>query len=160
MDRETHARCVVNPSGLDASLDVPRDPSTKNQVFSADCVRRTQDQHAQPKVIGEHTENCTRQVPHAHIMPASMTAHSYAGLPNSVNKLLRTTIHVASGRVVMPATCTTRSAMLITNSAYCESNALAAKPFLQHPILRLKELNDDQLMAMHTACYERQEKRQ
>jgi hypothetical protein len=47
-------------------------------------------------------------------------------------------------------------------SAFCisESNALPTQPLLQELVLGLQKFDDDQLMAMHPARYDHEQKRQ
>ena len=77
----THASRVIDSSGLDVPLDILSKLSTKDQILSADGIRRMQEQDAQPEDVGEHTEDCVHQAPHALIMPDSTSACSHAGSP-------------------------------------------------------------------------------
>jgi hypothetical protein len=60
---------VIDASGFDTALDIPRELSAKNQILSADRVGRAQERDDQPQDVRGYPNECSRQLHHALIMP-------------------------------------------------------------------------------------------
>ena len=68
---EVHASRVIHASRLDTTLDIPRQLSAQDQILNADCAGRAQERNAQPQDVREDSDDCSRQLQHALIMPES-----------------------------------------------------------------------------------------
>ena len=62
---------VLDSSGLDTALDIPRELFAKNQILSAERTGRAQERDDQPHEVLGYSDDRSRQLQHAHIMPES-----------------------------------------------------------------------------------------
>ena len=62
---------MTDSSSLDASLDIPRTLSAKDQILRSNRGLQAKEQHAEPQEIGDDTNHGTQHGPHAIIMPES-----------------------------------------------------------------------------------------
>src|SRR6266851_1760442 len=68
---EADASRVIHTSGLDTTLDMPRELFAKNQILSADSAGRSQERTTQPQDVKGYPDGCSRQLQHPLIMPES-----------------------------------------------------------------------------------------
>jgi hypothetical protein len=66
---KANASGVIDASGFDTALDIPRELSAKNQILSADRAGRAQERDGQPQDVRGYPDECSRQLHHALIMP-------------------------------------------------------------------------------------------
>jgi hypothetical protein len=71
---EADARRVIHASGLDTTLEVPRQLLAKNQIFSAERSGRAQERDDQPQDVPGYSDDRSYQLQHALIMPESAGA--------------------------------------------------------------------------------------
>src|SRR6266508_3742133 len=93
--READASRVVHASGFDAALEIPRQLSTQNQILSSDRAGRAHEQREQTQQVRDDTDDCSRQLQHALLMPESTRVCSRQAPTCPRRELLRTTITVA-----------------------------------------------------------------
>jgi hypothetical protein len=82
---------MINVSRLDAALDVTPELLAKNQVLSTERAGRAQKQDDQPQDIRRYSDERSRQLQHAAIMPESVRVCRYRTSPCPRRELLRTT---------------------------------------------------------------------
>jgi len=84
---------VIDASGFDTALDIPRELPAKNQILGADRAGRPQERNDQPQNVEGYPGDCSRQLQHALIMPESpcVCRPQKAKFPR--RELLRTTDH-------------------------------------------------------------------
>jgi hypothetical protein len=69
--RKADASHVIHASWFDTTLDISRELSAKDQILSADRAGGTQERDAQPQDVRDDSDDCSRQLQHALIMPDS-----------------------------------------------------------------------------------------
>ena len=88
---EADASCVIHTSGFDTTLDIPHKLFAKNQILSADSAGRAQERNSQPQEVPGHSDDRSRQLQHALIMPESACVWRRRTLKCLRRELLRTT---------------------------------------------------------------------
>lgn len=89
---QTAASGAIGASGLDTALDMTRELLAKHQIPSADRAGRTQERRDQPQDVKSYSEDCSRQLQHALIMPESTRVCRCQMSQQPRRELLRTTI--------------------------------------------------------------------
>jgi hypothetical protein len=88
---EVDASRVIHTSGLDTTLDTPRELFAKNQILSADSAGRSQERNTQPQDVKGYPDGCSRPLQHPLIMPESARVWRRRTLKCLRRELLRTT---------------------------------------------------------------------
>ncbi len=82
---------VIHASGFDTALDITRELLAKNQILCADRPGRAQERDDQPQDVKSYSDDCSRQLQHALIMPESARVCRCRMSQQPRRKLLRTT---------------------------------------------------------------------
>ena len=91
---------MINAAGLNTTLDITGQLFAKNQILSAERARRAQERDDQPQEVPGYSDDRSRQVQHAFIMPESARGCRLWTREQPRRELLRTTLNtrpVASG---------------------------------------------------------------
>ncbi len=82
---------MINASGFDTTLDITGELFAKNQILSADRAGRAQERDDQPQDVPGYSDDRSRQLQHALIMPESARGCRRWTPKQPRRELLRTT---------------------------------------------------------------------